>query len=166
LVHEREQLARERQQGVELREKLENLYRQSAQLELARAGSQASKYQTVSLALTPVARNFDNPDRAVLSARTSLVKLRLELERQEAANLRSYRAVVKTADGDREIWTQDGIKPRGRKSSQYVVVRVPADRFKASGKRDFSLTLYALTAGGKDYEEFEFYSFQVIANRR
>jgi hypothetical protein len=165
LVHEREQFARERQQGVELREKLENLYRQLAQLELARAGSQASKYQTVFLALTPVARNFDKPNRAVLSAHTSFVELRLDLERQEAANLRSYRAVVKTVDGDREIWTQEGIKPRGRKSSQYVVVRVPSDRFKASGKQDFILTLYGLTAGGKDHEEPEFYSFQVIANR-
>jgi hypothetical protein len=166
LVHGREQLVRERQQGVELREKLENLNRQLAQLELARAGSQASKYQTVFLALTPVARNLDNPNRAVLSARTSFVEMRLELERQEAANLRSYRAVVKTVDGDREIWTQEGIKPQGRKSSQSVVVRVPADRFKASGKRDFMLTLYGLTAGGKEYEELESYSFQLIANRQ
>ena len=165
LVHGREQLVRERQQGVELREKLENLHRQLAQLEMARAGSQASKYQTVFLALTPVARNLDNPNRAVLSAHTSLVALRLELERQEAANLRSYRAIVKTAEGDREIWTQEGIKHRGRKSSQSVVVIVPTDRFKASGKKDFMLTLYGLIAGGKDYEELESYYFQVIANR-
>jgi len=165
LVHEREQLARERQQGVELREKLENLYRQLAQLDQGRPGSQESKYQTVFLTLIPVARNFDNPNRAVLSAQTSFVELRLDLERQEAADLRSYRAVVKTVDGDREIWTQEGIKPKGRKSSRYVVVRVPADRFKATGKQDFMMTLDALTAVGKDYEDPEPYFFQVIANR-
>jgi hypothetical protein len=164
LVHEREQLARERQQGVELREKLENLNNQLDRSGRERAGSQVSKFQTVFLALTPIARNLDNPKRAVLSAHTSFVEMRLDLERQEAANLRSYRAVVKTVEGDREIWTQEGIKPQGRKSSQYVVVRVPADRFKTSGKQDFAMTLYALTAGGKDYEEFEFYNFQVIAN--
>jgi hypothetical protein len=161
LVHERERLARERQQGVELREKLENLNNQLAQLEQARPGSQASKYQTVFLALTPVARNIDNSNRAVLSAHTSFVALRLELERQEAANLRSYRAIVKIVDGEREIWRREGIKPPGRKSSQSVVVRVPADRFKASGKQDFILTLDALTAGGKDYVEVESYSFQI-----
>ena len=165
LVHEREQLARERQQGVELREKLENLNNQSDRSGRERAGSQVSKFQTVFLALTPVARNFDNPKRAVLSAHTSFVEMKLDLEGQEAANLRSFRAVVKTGDGEKEVWTQEGIKPRGRKFSQYVVVRVPADRFKASGKRDFGLTLYAPTAGGKGYEEFESYSFQVIANR-
>src|SRR5262249_10064809 len=119
LVHEREQLARERQQGVELREKLENLNNQLDRSGRERAGSQVSKYQTVFLALSPVARNFDNPKRAVLSAHTSFVEMRLDLERQEAANLRSYRAVVKPLEGDREIWTQEGIKPRGRKSSQH-----------------------------------------------
>ena len=165
LVRERGQLAEELQQGVELREKLENLNRQLAQLEPARSGSQVSKYPTVSIALTPVARNLDNPNRVVLSARTSFVELRIELESQEAANLRSYRAVVKTVDGDKEIWTQEGIKPKGRKSSRHVVVTVPADRFKATGKQDFMLTLDALTAGGKEYEDPEPYYFQVIANR-
>src|SRR5262249_37247775 len=77
LIHEREQLARERQQGVELRVKLENLNDQLARLGQERAGSQASKYQIVFLALTPVARNFDKPNRAVLSAHTSFVELRL-----------------------------------------------------------------------------------------
>jgi hypothetical protein len=165
LGHEREQLAQERKQGVELREKLENLNNLLDRLGRERVESQASKNQIVFLALTPRVRNIDNPDRAVLSAQTSFVELRVELERQEAANLRSYRAVVKTVEGDREIWTQEGIKPRRRKSAQYVIVRVPADRFKATGAQDFNLTLDALTAGGKNYEELDSYYFQVTANR-
>jgi hypothetical protein len=166
LVHEREQLAEERKGSVELREKLEDLYSQLARLDLAWTESQASKNQIVFLALTPTVRNLDNPNGAVfLSAHTSFVVLRGELESQEAANLRSCRAVVKTVEGDREIWRQEGIKPRRRKSAQYVVVRVPADRFKATGAQDFILTLDAPTAGGKDYEELERYYFQVTANR-
>jgi len=165
LVHEREQLTEERKQSIQLREKLEDIYSQLARFEPERAGSQASQNQIVFLALTPNVRNIGNTARAVLSAHTSLVELRVELESQEAANLRSYRAIVKTDEGDREIWKQEGIKPRRRKSAQYVVIRVPADRFKATGAQDFNLTLDALTAGGKDYEEFESYYFQVTANR-
>jgi hypothetical protein len=165
LAHEREQLADERKQGVELREKLENLNSQLDRLGQEQADSQASKNQFVFLALTPNVRNIDNTARAVLPAHTSFVELRVELESQEASNLRSYRAIVKTDEGDREIWKQEGIKPRRRKSVQYVVIRVPADRFKATGAQDFNLTLDALSAGGKNYEEFETYYFQVTANR-
>ena len=165
LVHEREQLTEERKQGVQLRQKLEDIYGQLARSEPGRAGSQASQNQIVFLALTPNVRNIDNTARAILSAHTRFVELRVELESQEAANLRFYRAIVKTDEGDREIWKQDGIEPRRRKSAQYVVIRVPADRFKATGAQDFNLTLDALTAGGKDYVEFENYNFRVTANR-
>jgi hypothetical protein len=160
LIHEREQLTEERKQSVALREKLENLNSRLDQLEQEQARSQASKNQIVFLALTPGVRNINNPDKAVISAHTSFVELRVELERQESAPPRSYRTVVKT-DGGREIWTQEGIKPRRRKSVQYVAVRVPADRFKAAGAQDFMLTLGALTAGGKGYEEIESLYFQV-----
>jgi len=165
LVHEREQLDQERKQGVELREKLENLNNQLDRLGRERVGSRASDNQIVFLPLTPGVRNIDNPNRAVLSAHTNFVGLLIELERQEAANLRSYRAVVKTFEGEREIWTQEGIKPQRRKSAQYVVVRVPADRFKETGAQDFNLKLDALAAGGKNYEELDVYYFQVTANR-
>src|SRR5262245_34410183 len=165
LVYQREQLTEERKQSAELREKLENLNSQLDRLERERAESQASNNQIVFLALTPGVRNINKPDRAVMSVHTSFVALRVELERQESITPRSYRAVVKTVDGEREIWTQEGIKPQRRKSAQYVVVRVPADRFKATGAQDFTLTIGALTAGGKDYEELEIYYFQVVEAR-
>jgi hypothetical protein len=163
LVHEIEQLAKERKQSDGLREELENLNSQLERLGREQAETQASKNQIVLLALTPGVRNIDNPDRAVLSANTNFVELRVELERYASAPLRSYRAVVKTVDGVAEIWTREGIKPRRRKSAQYVVVRIPSDRFRATGAQDFILTLDALTAGGKNYEELESYYFQVTA---
>jgi hypothetical protein len=165
LVHEREQLTEERKQGVELREKLENLNSQLDRLERERARSQGSNNQIVFLALAPGVRNINKPNRAVISAHTSFVALRVELERQESTAPRSYRAVVKTVEGDREIWTQGGIKPQRRKSAQYVVVRMPADRFKATGSQDFMLTIGALTTGSKDYDELEIYYFQVTEAR-
>jgi len=151
LVHERGQLTQERKQSIALQEKLEQ----------ERAGSQASKNQIVFLALTPGIRSVNKTDKAVISDRTSFVELWVEFEKQEATNLRSYRAVVKTVEGDREIWTREGIKPQRRKSAHYVVVKIPANRFKTAAAQDFTLTLGALTAGGKDYEELESFYFQV-----
>ncbi|MGH9754502.1 MAG: hypothetical protein ACREA2_17115 [Blastocatellia bacterium] len=156
LAREREQLDEERKQSVALQEKLEQ--------EIAR--SQTTKNQIVFLSLTPGIRDINRPDRAVISARTSFVEMRVDLERQGATTPRSYKAVVKTVDGGREIWTQEGIKTRRRNSAQYIVVRVPADRFKAAGAQDFTLTLGALTGGEKDYEELDSYYFQVAARLR
>jgi len=118
-----------------------------------RPSPQASKNQIVFLALTAGRRDGNKTDSAVISTRTNFVELRVELDRQEAANLRSYRVGVKTVDEDREIWAQDGVKPRRRQSLRYLLVRVPADRFKTAEAQDFMLTLGAMTVGGKDYED-------------
>src|SRR5262245_10813818 len=151
LFHEHEQLTEERKWNIDLKEKLEQ----------ERAKSQASKNQIVFLALTPGVRSVNKTDKAVISAHTNFVELWVESEKQESTNLRSFRAVVKTVEGNREIWTREGIKPQRRKSAHYVVVRIPANRFKTAGAQDFTLTLGALTAGGKDYEELESFYFQV-----
>jgi hypothetical protein len=166
LAQEREQLTEERKHAVDLREKLDNLNSRSDRFEQGRANSQASNNQIVLLALAPAVRGIDKPDVAVISADTSFVDLRVEFERQEAANPRSYRVVVKTFDGSRDIWTQERIKPQRRKFAQYVIVRVPIDRFKATEAQDFMLTLDALTAGGKGYEELESRYFRVTAKRQ
>jgi len=140
--------------------KIENPNRQLAQ---NRTGSQSSEDQIVFLALTHGARSLFNQNRAVISAGTSFVKLRVDLETQDGAPPNSYRAVVKTFEGDKEIWTQKGIKPHQRKSAQYVIISVPAGRFKAARAQDFMLTLNSLTADGKYYEDL--YYFQVTAKR-
>jgi hypothetical protein len=166
LVHEREKLAEELKQSVELREELENLNSQLARSLREQTNSQAPKNQIVFLALTPGVRSIIKPDRAVIYPSTSFVELRVELEERESPPPRSYRAVVKAVDGNREIWTQEGIKLRRRNSTRYVIVMAPASRFKAARAQDFTLTLDALTAGGKGYEELESYYFQVTASRR
>jgi len=166
LVHVREQLAKEREQSVELRDKLDNINSRLDRSAQEQTGAQAPKNQIVFLALAPGVRSIINLDRAVIYPNTSFVELRVELEERGSTFSRSYRAVVKTIDGDREIWKQEGIKSRRRKSARYVIVRAPADRFKAAGAQEFTLTLDALTAGGKGYEELESYYFQVTASRR
>ena len=158
-----QRLTLEREQAVDLREKLENLNNQLARLERGRGGSQPPDDQTVFLTLTPGRRDPSGADRAVITARTSFVELRVELEGQEAANRLSYRAVVKTVEGNMEIWTQRGIRSQGHASARYILVRAPADRFRSAATQDFMLTFGALTAGGKDYEDIDGCYFRVIA---
>jgi hypothetical protein len=161
LADEREQLAVERQQNIDLRERLGNVNSRSDLLVREPAPPQSPKNQIVLLALEPGIRDIKKLDSAVIYADTSLVELRVTLDRQERQ--RSYRAAVKTVDGGKEIWIGEGIKPRQHRSAQYVVVRVPADRFRAARAQDFTLTLSAPVAGGKYYEELEIIYFQVIA---
>src|SRR5262249_28301175 len=132
-------------------------------LEQGRSETQASNNQVVSLALAPGIRDINKLDRAVISAHTSFVELRANLERQEGASQRPYRVIVKTVEGGREIWTQEGIRAQSSGSAKSVVVRVPAERFKAAGVRDFTLTLSGLDTGGKEYEEIESCYFQVTS---
>jgi hypothetical protein len=161
LAQEREQLAVERQQNIALREKLGNVNSRQGLLKPEPAPRHASRNQIVFLALTPGVRDINKPDTAVISADTRFLELQVTLERQEKQH--PYRAVVKTVDGGREIWIREGIKPRQTRSAQYVVIKVPADRFKAAGGQDFMLTLSAPIVGGRDYEELESCYFQVIA---
>jgi hypothetical protein len=161
LAQEREQLADERKHGIALREELGNVIGRLGRLEQESGRSQSSKDRIVFLALAPGVRDIIKPARVVIPAGTRFVELRVTLERQEKP--RSYRAVVKTVDGSREIWIREGVEPRQGRSAEYVVLRVPADRFKAMEEQDFTLTLSAPIAGGKDYEEIEIIYFQAIA---
>jgi hypothetical protein len=163
LTHEREQLAEERKQVIALREELGDVNSRLGRLEQELARSQTSKNESVFLALAPGVRDINKADRIVISSDTKFVELRVNLEKQEAATPSVYRAVVKTVDGGKEIWSLEGIKLRQTRSTQYVVVRVPADRFRAASAQDFTLTLSAPIAGGKDYEEIEIIYFQAIA---
>lgn len=163
LAHERERLVEERGHNITLREELRNVNKRLGRTAEEPENSQAPKDNIVFLALMPGIRSIANLDRAVISARTSFVELRVNLERRETSNPLSYRMVVKAVDGDNEIWAQEGIRPRQYRSTQYAAVRVPADRFTSAGGSDFTLTLGALTARGKEYEEIERCYFQVIS---
>jgi hypothetical protein len=163
LTREREQLIEERKHKIALGEKLESANSQLGRLAQESATSQGSKDQIVFLVLAPGIRDVGRLDRAVISADTSFVELRVNLERRETANLRSYRVVVKTVEGGKEIWVEEGISPRLYRSAQYVAVRVPAHRFTSTGGSHFMLTLGALAAGGKEYEEIENCYFKVVS---
>jgi hypothetical protein len=156
-------LAYERKQNLVRREKLENLNKQPDKLEPKSAKPRESKNNIVFLALAPGVRKNNKLKKAVISAHTSFVELLIDLEEQEATNPRGYRVAVKTIGGNREIWGEEGLSLQQRKSAQYIVVRVPARRFRATGVEDFTLTLSALAEAGGDYEELEGYYFQVIS---
>jgi hypothetical protein len=136
----------------------------NSQVEQPRVTPQVSNDQIVFLALSLGVRSIDRPDRAVISDNTRFVDLRIDLEIEDSAPPVSYRAVLKTVDGGSEIWRQEGLKLQRRRAANYVVVRAPADRFKAAGAQDFILVISA-AAGGNGYEEVESHYFQVITNR-
>jgi hypothetical protein len=124
---------------------------------------QASKGQTVFLALMPGSRDIKRPSTAVISTRTNSLELRIDLEGQETSNLGPYRIVLRAVDEDKQIWAQEGIKPRRSRSTQYLVIRVPADRFRAAGGQGFMLTLSARTTGSDRYEELDSSYFEVTS---
>jgi hypothetical protein len=163
LAHEREQVVEERGHNIALTEELRNVNERLGRLAEGPEKSQVPKDNIVFLTLMPGIRSLGNLDSAVISARTRFVELRVNLESRETANLLSYRMVVKAADGDSEIWAQEGIRPRQYRYTQYTAVKVPANRFTSAGRSDFMLTLGALTAGGKEYEEIESCYFRVIS---
>src|SRR5262249_2494393 len=163
LAQEREQLMEERRHNVALWEEYIDSNKPHGRSAEEPGTSQSPKDNIVFLTLTPGIRSLGNLDRAVISGRTSFVELRINLERWEMANLLSYRMVVKAVEGDGDIWAQEGIRPRQYKAVQYAAVKVPVDRFTSAGVSDFTLTLGALTAGGKGYEEIEKCYFQVTS---
>ncbi|HEY8459475.1 MAG TPA: hypothetical protein VIM99_03795 [Blastocatellia bacterium] len=120
--------------------------------------------QTVFLALRPSLRSINRPDRAIISDNAKFVNLQVELEMGEPSPSRSYRAIVRTVDGNREVWRQEGLKLQRRKAANYVLVSAPADRFRAAGAQGFVLTISA--TAGKDYEDVESFYFQATADRK
>src|SRR5262249_3189237 len=91
LAEARDEVTEERNRSIDLRERLENVTGRLDRIEQERAKTQASNNQIVSLALAPGIRDIGKLDRAVISARTSFVELRVNLERQEATSRRPYR---------------------------------------------------------------------------
>jgi hypothetical protein len=161
LASERERLNAERAEIASLRERLRRGNNQSGRLEPERVRTRISENQIALLALTPGMRGGGTPASIAISAGTNFLDLQVNLEEQESAKPRSYRAVVKTVEGEREIWIREGVKPRRSIPFPLVVLRAPVDRFKAAGKQDFMLTLSAPTTGKEKDEEMDIFYFQV-----
>jgi hypothetical protein len=155
-----QQLERERQKNADLQKKLGEVNSRTVQPVSVPVLSQTSNDQVVYLALAPGIRDLNKPDRAIISSENKFVELRITLERQEKPA--TYRAVVKTIEGNREIWSENGLKLRQTRAAQYLVLRVPADRFSAVKAQYFVLTVLGSVARGKSYEEIESYPFEVV----
>jgi hypothetical protein len=159
LAFERGRSTDERTQNPAPSEKLRDV--ESKQNPVAERSPQASRGQIVFLALMPGSRDIKSRNTAAISSRTNLLELRIDLEGQDTSNLGPYRVVLRTVDGDKQIWAQEGIKPRRSRSTQYLLIRVPADRFRATGGQDFMLMLSARTAGSDRYEDLDSSYFEV-----
>lgn len=126
-----------------------------------RAQPQSATDQTVLLALVPGSRDIKGQKKAVISSQTKFLQLRVDLEQQDGENSGPYRVVVHNIDNDKEIWAQDGIKPRRKISLQSFLFKVPADRFRTAGSQDFMVTLSVRTANG-GYEEIDSSYFRIL----
>lgn len=154
------ELALERQNKLDLQKKIGEISSRSGQpVRVPAPVTQPEDDLVASLELAPQSRDLNKPDRAVISSGTKFVGLRVILERQERPL--TYRAAVKTLEGTREIWSEDGLKLRQTRAVQYLVLRVPAEYFRAVESQAFSLTISAPSARGKDYDEIERYYFRV-----
>jgi len=81
------------------------------------------------------------------------VRLQLQLE---AGDYQSYRARLRTAEGD-EMWRQDQLTPQPTRSGPAIIVNLPASRFRS---RDYTIRLSGVTAEG-EVEEVSSYYFRV-----
>jgi hypothetical protein len=155
-----QQLEIERQQNLDLQKKLGEVNNRTLRPASVPALPQTSNDQVVYLALAPGIRDLNKTDRAIITTEIKFVELRITLERQERPS--TYRAVVKTSEGNREIWSENGLKLGQNRAAQYLVMRVPADRFSTVKAQYFVITVLGSVARGKRYEEIESYPFEVV----
>lgn len=163
LADQNERLATERRENSDLRQKLGSVNGRTVPVVRQPVPVRAAEDQTVDLALAPESRDLAEPDKAVLSAETKFLELRVSLEKQEKSL--SYRVAVKTADnGNREIWNKEGIGLQKTKKANFIVIDVPADLFREVKSQDYLylLTVEALGRSRKNYEEIDSYYFQVV----
>jgi cell division protein FtsB len=107
-----------------------------------------------SLVLLPGVRDPGEANRLSLPPDAATVRLQARLENDSH---RSYRAVLRTADGA-EVWRQSGLKARPVGGGRAVSLSVPS---RLLSKRDYVLSLSGLGARGEP-EEVERYSFRVV----
>ncbi|MBO0798375.1 MAG: hypothetical protein J2P31_06090 [Blastocatellia bacterium] len=161
LADQREQLAMERRENSDLRQKVDSGKNRTVPVVRQPLPVRTAEDQTVHLTLAPDSRDLNEPNKAVLSAETKYLELRVSLEKQDKSP--SYRAAVKTVDGNREIWNKKGIVLQKNRTSNFIVIVVPADLFREMQAQDYMLTVVPL--GGrksKSYEDIESYYFHVV----
>jgi anti-sigma factor RsiW len=151
-----QQVAQQRQRSDELAKQLDQERIERNRLERELAGLRQPRSSFLSFILTPgLARSIEGAKKLVIPSGTDSIQLQLDLDRQD--EYRSYRAELRTADGD-EVWSQDMLRARPTDQGQAVFLTVPA-RLLASG--DYLLTLSGLTTRGV-FEAVGSYQFSVV----
>jgi hypothetical protein len=119
------------------------------------AGVRARPF-VISFVLTPgQVRGADELKRLRIPAGAD--RLRLQLVLKGEGGYKSYRAVLRTAEGE-EVWSRAGLRARAGESGRALSLSLPARLLAAD---DYELTLSGLTAGG-DLEEVGDYYFGVV----
>ncbi|MBO0720444.1 MAG: zf-HC2 domain-containing protein [Blastocatellia bacterium] len=129
-----------------------------------RPQSQSATDRIVLLTVMPGSRDIKGEKKAVISSHTKFLQLHFDLEQQDREISGPYRAVVRNIDDDKEIWAQEGIRPRRGRTLQYLIIKVPADRFRTADSQDFMLTISVPAAGG-GYEDIDSSNFRVLTTK-
>lgn len=150
-----QQLTQQHKRDEQLAAQLQREQEQRTRLEQELAKPQLLRPVTVSFVLTPgLVRDIEGTKRLIIPQNTQSVKLQLDLENEDV--YKSYRAVLKTAEGD-EIWSQNMLKARQTDSGNAIILDLPSLIF---SNNDYMLILYGSTASRK-FEETGSYPFTI-----
>jgi len=111
---------------------------------------------TLSFVLTPgLVRGIDEPRRLVVPPNIGIIQLQLEVE--QASGYRSFRAVLRSEDGD-ELWSQSRLQPAPINTGGFVVLSLPAT-FLSNGS--YLINLFG-RGSAERVEEVADYHFSVM----
>jgi Putative zinc-finger len=150
-----------RQRLDEQARNLQSVEETQREWEMATKAEQSGSYKPenprpiiASLVLLPGFRDPGETNDLVIPPDTNLIRLQAGLE---ADDYPSYRATLRTADGE-EVRSRSGLKAQSSGSGKAIVWYLPARLFT---KRDYVLRIDGMTIDGKS-EEVERSSFRVV----
>jgi hypothetical protein len=148
-----ETAARHRQDRNDVAQARESERQARADLERLLADARGAESRgVVSLILASgLHRGEGESARLVIPSTVDLVRLQLDLGR--TSDHATYRAVIRTAEGD-QVWGRDGLRASPVGSIKAVIVDVPA---KVLSRGDFELSLGGSTPAGKTEEVSDYY---------
>ncbi|HEV8130587.1 MAG TPA: hypothetical protein VGQ81_05010 [Acidobacteriota bacterium] len=151
----RDQLSQELERERDKRAQLEQeLAKQQADQRMAT--KQPSSPAVLSLILAPgLVRDTSGPKRLLISPGADLLEIQLDIKKK--VDYKSYRAVLRTADGD-EVWSQDMLHARPTDSGRAVFLKLPPRIIPAG---DYELALTGV-ASNRDFERVASYYFTVV----
>lgn len=113
----------------------------------------------MALALSPgLFTRGEGEDAVRLKLSPAIRTFRLNLLLKSEGEYKSFRAVLKTLDDDKEVWSGATSKSRGKGAKRSVSLEIPAKIFK---RADYELTLFGQAASGEK-EEINTYYFGIL----